>query len=219
MNGLLEEAQTYLASDSGKAFMQRFIGDRISEEAIEELGQDALLAVWTYEQQGAEVGNVRALVKTIVKNKVNSTLRGLYRRPEGHLADPPADEDGHLGGWDLDRMAQVDEKSLATTLDELGPRVDGTRLNLGHMLGPRPYPAATSLAVLAIVHGDAEPADDFPAPEGGVAAEEGVWWAGVFYSGPDGCFPAEGVAPATVRQRRARALAAAKAAMEEATNG
>ncbi len=219
MSGLLEEAQTYLASNPGKAFMRGFIGDLISEEVMKEVGQDALLAVWTYEQRGREVVNVRTLVKGIVKNKVHSTLRGLYRRPEGHLADPPADGDGHLGGWELYGIAQVDEKSLATTLDELGPRVEGTRLNLGHMLGLRPYPAAISLAVLAIVHGDAEPADDFPAPEGGVAAEEGAWWAGVFYSGPDGCFPVEGVAPATVRQRRARALAAAKAAMEEATNG
>lgn len=184
----------------------------------DDLIQDTMIRVLLAEERAFEPDNPEAFVTTLFQRAARDLLRGQLRRPEGHLAAPP----DHAGEWEF-ADDDVDPGELfpeAERLLELGDRVDATRARLADRLGVKAHPAAGALAVLAIVHGDATPAADCPAPVGGVAAEEGVWWAGVFYGGPDGCFTTDGsTEDAALRKRRSRALLATKAAMKEAADG
>ena len=216
---LHERAMAFLQSSDGKQMVkQRLSTYRMPLNLRDDLVQETMIRVLRAEARAVEPDNPEAFVTTLFQRAAQDLLRGRLRRPEGHLAAPPDRE----GGWEF-ADDDVDLGELfpeAERLAELGDRVEATRSRLADRLGVKAHPAAGALAVLAIVHGDATPAADCPEPVGGVAAEEGVWWAGVFYGGPDGCFTTDGSAEdAALRKRRSRALQATKAVMKEAVDG
>jgi hypothetical protein len=213
-----DDAMTYLYGADGRQMVaQRLARLRLPAGLSDDVTQEALLRVLRAEQRGIEPRNVDAFVTTLVHRTALDLLKGLLRRPEGHIAAAPEQEPG----WDLadDEPDPVEQLVVDERLRELGDQVGATRVRLAGGLGVKPHPGAAALAVLAIVHGDATPAADCPTPRGGVAEEEGVWWAGVFYSGPDGCFATDGSAEdAKTRKRRSLALQATKHAMEVAVD-
>ena len=205
------------SSDGQQMVKQRLSAYRLPLSLRDDLVQDTMIRVLRAEERCDKPDNPEAFVTTLFQRAAQDLLRGHLRRPEGHLAAAPDRE----GGWEFaDNDADPGELlPEAERLGELGDRVDAARSRLADCLGVKAHPAAGALTVLAIVHGDATPAADCPAPVGGVAAEEGVWWAGVFYGGPDGCFATDGDAEdAALRKRRSRALHATKAVMKEAAN-
>ena len=179
---LHERAMAFLQGADGQQMVkQRLSAYRLPLSLRDDLVQDTMIRVLRAEARGVEPDNPEAFVTTLFQRAARDLLRGQLRRPEGHLAAPP-DHDGGWGFADHD----VDPGELfpeAVRLAELGDRVDATRSRLADRLGMKAPPAAGALAVLAIVHGDAKPAADCPTPVGGVAAEEGVWWAGVIVMG------------------------------------
>ena len=213
---LHEQATAFLLGDQGRSIVRRWLSRyRLPTHCFDDVIQDALIRVLTAEDRGMKPDNVDAFVTTVVQRAARDLLRGRLRRPEGHLADPPAEGEAWDFADDTAGPAQIalDSEAIAA----LGEQVDATRHVLGASLASKAHPAAMSLAVLAIVHGDAVPADDCPTPASGVGAEEGVWWAGVFYAGPDGCFAIDGEPEhAAVRKRRSRAINAAKSALAAA---
>ena len=216
---LYERAATYLQGADGRRMVAgRLDRYRLPAGLLDDVVQDTMIRVWRADERGDAPDNVEAFVTTLAQRAARDLLRGLLRRPEGHLA--AASE--HQEGWEFadDEGDPVERLAVAERLSELGDRVDQTRVRLAESLSVKPHPAAAALAVLAIVHGDAEPAADCPKPAGGVAQEEGVWWAGVFYGGPDGCFATDDRSgDVAMRKRRSRALKATKNAVSEAVDG
>lgn len=213
-----EEATAYLYGEDGRRMVaQRLARYGLPAGLADDLAQDAFVRVLRSEERGLKPRNVEAFVTTLVQRAARDLLRGLLRKPEGHLAAAPEQEQV----WEFvdDEPDAAEQLAMAERLSELGDRVDATRLRLAEQLDSKPHPGAAALAVLAILHGDATPAADCPGPAGGVAQEERVWWAGVFYGGPDGCFASDdGAEDANTRKRRSRALRATKQAMEVAVD-
>lgn len=217
---LHERAMAFLQKPSGRAMVDRRVARYgLPGDLADDVIQDTLVRSLQAERRGTEPDNVEAFVTTLVQRSARDLLRGHLRRPEGYLAGP-ADDDAT---WDpADLAGDTDPATRLVTAEdaaELGGRVDAVRAELVGGLVRGAHASAAALTVLAIVHDAAEPAADTPRPAGGVAAEERIWWAGVFYGGPDGCFGTDDRAPnATTRKRRSRALAATKAALAHAVD-
>ncbi|MFZ6005829.1 MAG: hypothetical protein ACOYXM_18040 [Actinomycetota bacterium] len=209
MGTLVDEAAAFLASGGRKVVRRNLRAQGLPENLHDDVVQETLVAVYVLEARGLEPESVEALVSTIVRRRTVDMLRGLRRRPEGHLipvAPGAADATDNIDLADDDLLP--DEAAItADELAQLGAIVNGIREALGPRLDHNPTRAAGALAVLSIAHGDAVPAEDCPTPKGGVAQSEAISWAGLFYGGSKRCFPTEGDPenPA-MRQRRSRAL-------------
>lgn len=186
----------------------------------EDVAQDALTrAVRVRNREGPAwwPDDLEPFVAELIRRSARDVIRGHLRRPEGHaIAAADAVEIAASSAEDADPGPE-DQAIDAVELDRLGPHVDALRRHLGVQLADRPPRAAGALAVVAIVHGQAEPAEDCPQPKAGVDPAEGNFWAGLFYGGEPGCFPTA-ITPedAAMRKRRSRALAHLKTLLQGA---
>jgi len=203
MASLPERASAYLAGDGHRVVHRHLRAHGLPVTFADDLVQETLVRCVTASARGVEPDTLEAFVSELVRRSARDLLRGLRRRPEGHLATHEPGPEDLIGEGDDPVDVVLDQADL----DALGSRVDGVRRRLTARLADHPIRAAGGLAVLAIAHGEAEPAIDCPAPAGGVDAAEAVTWAGLFYSGAPRCFPtADDPEDAAMRQRRSRGL-------------
>ena len=215
---LVEEAAGFLQRD-GQQVVRRYLrSGALPVTLFDDLVQEVLLRVIGAHRRGTEILDVEAFVATVARRTAVDLVRGLLRRPEVQLPEEDAGEDPMADVPAPDDPEQ--EIVSAEELAQLGRIIDTVRRRLAARLGQNPDRAAGALAVLAIAHGDAEPADDCPRPVGGVAADEATAWAGLFYGGADRCFPTDGdPEDAAMRKRRSRALARQRELLQEALRG
>jgi DNA-directed RNA polymerase specialized sigma24 family protein len=216
VGSLPERAAAYLAGDGRQVVRRHLRAHGLGADLFDDVAQDALVRCLSAERRGVEPASVPAFVSELVRRSARDLLRGHLRRPEGHLAGSPPGANGEPDQLDdIEAADRPDEEVVsAHELARLGAVVDGLRAQLAARLARNPERAAGALVVLAIAHGDATPAADCPSPDGGVAQGEALYWAGVFYGGPGGCFPLDGqVDDAAMRQRRSRALRQVKATL------
>jgi DNA-directed RNA polymerase specialized sigma24 family protein len=210
MGTLVEQAAAFLAGDGRKVVPGYLRAQGLQKHLHDDVVQEVLIGVLAFERKGTELEKpLDALVKAIARRKTIDIVRGKVRRPEAAIPVVWSDDGETSEPIDpVDEGTQPDDEVItAEELARLGGIVDDMRRRLAHRLAKHPSRAASALAVLAIVHGDASPADDCPAPQGGVAQSAAITWAGLFYGGADGCFPTDdGPEDAATRQRRSRAL-------------
>lgn len=115
----------------------------------------------------------------------------------------------------LGAPAHLDDDGWAAVIDaEPGPVDDGslgavTRIAVARHAARSVPAAAAALAVLAIRHDGAEPAEDCPQPRSRVGELEAATWAGLWYAGQHECFPPPGgTDEPKIRKRRERAARA-----------
>lgn len=194
----MEAAATFLVGDGAKVARSALRRFGLPKDLFDDLTQEVLVRAFRAEQRGEEVDNVEAFTVTLIQRAARDIIRGHLRRPEGHQADAPIDAAGdgkgqHTPGIDTDVVARAHVAEL--------------RRLLAQELAASPRQAAGALVVLAIAVEGASPADDVPVPKGGVAADEAVAWAGVFYAGLRDCFASpHQPEDAAMRKRRSRAL-------------
>jgi hypothetical protein len=212
LTGLTEQVVGFLGTPEGAKLLRRRLAKaKLPEAYLGDLYTLVYRRVQRAEEQGIEVEVLARWVAHVARWAAIDLVRGRARRRErealavneAEAADPtvlrPLADD--LGPDDL----------VAEELDvaRFGEAVEQIRISVAQALGDarNPHPAAGALAVLAIVAGDAEPADDFNGPVGGVSQNQAVPWAGVFYGGPDRCFPTSSdPEDDAMRKRRSRAL-------------
>ncbi|MCR4346503.1 MAG: sigma-70 family RNA polymerase sigma factor [Sulfuricaulis sp.] len=74
------------------------IARSIVGDAAEDVAQVALLKAWQkYDTFNGQ--NLQGWINTIMRNTAFDYLRHTKRRPEGHLVDVGADDEGHPHGW------------------------------------------------------------------------------------------------------------------------
>ncbi|WP_436796403.1 sigma factor [Actinospongicola halichondriae] len=198
---MIEDAQAFL-SGRGRGYAERLVARRRLPAAyVDDVVQEALIAVHRAVAAGTEVDNVEAFVTSVLRRRVTDVLRGTIRRAE--VPFERTDDDGYVQAVDLADPAdpaadpELDLVALEQTASlraELGRRLGGASL----------LPAAGALAVLAHVDplDPAAPAADCPQPLGGATASEAAAWVGLFYAGRRGWW-ADDDTPA-IRQRRSR---------------
>lgn len=201
MGSLVDDAAGFLAGP-GHALARRALASHgLPAHLVDDVVQDALVRALRAEQRGDDVRNIEAFTTVLVQRSVRDLLRGIRRRPEGHVVEPPPTGDG------IEPFAPVlaDDRPEAEVV--AAAQASALRRQLGRMLDGAARPAAGALAVLAVAVDGAEPADDCPAPVAGAGPDEALAWAGLFYAGRVECFPtAGGVDDAATRQRRSRAV-------------
>lgn len=194
---LVDDAEGFL-SQRGCDYARRLVArQRLPNAVVDDVVQEARIAVLRAVANGTEIDNIEAFVTTAIRRRVIDLLRGDIRRAE--VPFERFDDEGIVrevepvdaADPEADVVAMAQTASLRTAI---GERLDGaSRL-----------PAAGALAVLAHVdpNDPAEPADDCPQPVGGATPSEAAAWVGLFYSGRRGWW-ADDDTPA-IRQRRSR---------------
>lgn len=202
----MDRAAAFLA-DGGRNIVRGYLHTfGLPTDLLDDVVQEVFVNLHRMDLRGEEIDDERfeATVATIARRRSIDLLRGRLRRPEGHLVGVSPD-----GTDPLDELVASDRpEDTALAVTEAGSMVEDLRRGLQARLSQHPWRAAGGLVVLGIVHGDARPAVDCPAPKAGVAQDEAVAWAGLFYGGAEGCFPSdEHREDAAMRKRRSRALA------------
>lgn len=205
---LVERAAAFLAGDGCDVVPRNLRALGLPQHLCDDVVQEALISVHRAEESGVEPEILEAFVTTIAKRRAQDMLRGKLRRPEATAPAPHRSDDPQESPEPKDDGPLPEDQAVsAEELARFGGIVDDTRRRFATLLAANPDRAAAALVVLAIVHGDASPAEDCPAPTGGVAQSEAVSWAGLFYGGADRCFPSPGhLEDAAMRKRRSRAL-------------
>jgi DNA-directed RNA polymerase specialized sigma24 family protein len=198
VGGIVEAAATFLVGDGVRVARSALRRLGLPKDLLEDLTQEVLVRALRAEQRGDEVDNIEAFTVTLIQRAARDIIRGHLRRPEGHQADTPIEEA-------LDGKGQPGP-SVETEVVTRAHAAELRRL-LAQELAAAPRQAAGALVVLAIAVDGATPADDVPVPKAGVAADEAVAWAGLFYAGLRDCFAGpHQPEDAAMRKRRSRAL-------------
>ncbi|MDE0802559.1 MAG: sigma-70 family RNA polymerase sigma factor [Acidimicrobiales bacterium] len=198
---LVDDAEGFLTR-RGRGYAERLVAQkRLPDAHVDDVVQEAWIAVHRAIARGTEIDNIEAFVTTVIRRRVTDLLRGDIRRTEvpferlddeGYVRDiEPVDRTGPGADPEADVIALAQTASLRAAI---GERLDG----------PTRLPAAGALAVLAHVdpHDPAAPADDCPQPTGGATPVEAAAWVGLFYAGRRGWWSDDDT-PA-IRQRRSR---------------
>jgi len=189
---------------------------RLPATLVEDVVQEALVAVLRAVEARREIDNVEAYVTRVVRNVVVDFVRGKANRPEAALL--PGDPDD-----EYDPFAEaVDERALPEG-DVLAAEVlVDLRDAVSRRLAGDALAAAGALAVLAHrdPSGGATPADDCPQPRGGATPDEAASWVGLFYAGRRDWFAPDddGADTPAIRQRRSRWARAQTAVLADAAD-
>lgn len=209
----LESAAAFLAGPGHRVAARALARHGLPVHLADDVVQEALLRLVRALDRGEQVGNLEAFATRLAQRAAQDLARGERRRPEGHAVAEPVEEVGAVA-----TLAAADDLPEAAVLGAAARAALRSRVVAA--LAATPRPAAGALAVLAILLDGAGPATDCPAPKAGAGDAEAVQWAGLFYAGRRGCFPADGAPddPAT-RKRRSRAVAEQRAVLAAALEG
>ena len=147
MGSLPERAAAFLAGDGHRVVQRHLRAHGLPITYAEDLVQETLVRCLTAEARGIDPEQLEAFVSELVRRSARDLLRGLRRRPEGHLAtDDPVEE--LLGEGDDPADVVLTEADL----DELASLVDAVRRRLARAastsaLDPPPvrWPCSPSL--------------------------------------------------------------------------
>src|SRR6186713_2894412 len=93
MGSLPERAAAFLAGDGHRVVQRHLRAHGLPITYAEDLVQETLVRCLTAEARGIDPEQLEAFVSELVRRSARDLLRGLRRRPEGHLAtDAPADD-------------------------------------------------------------------------------------------------------------------------------
>lgn len=200
VGGFVEAAAAFLAGKGCNVARNALRRNGLPLDLFDDLTQEVLVRAWRVEQRGVEVANPNAFTVTLIQRQAQDMIRGILRRPEGHIDDIEVDDDTKI----IDVRPPFDGAEDKLIAKE---QLQHVRQRLATELGAQPKQAAGALVVLAIAVDSALPAVDVPVPKGGIDSGEATAWAGVFYAGGHDCFPTNGGREdAAMRKRRSRAL-------------
>lgn len=194
---LVDDAEGFLTR-RGRGYAARLVArQRLPDAHVDDVVQEARIAVHRAVADGTEIDNVEAFVTMVIRRRVTDLLRGDLRRAE--VPFERLDDEGYVREIEPadDADPEADVVAMAQTAS--------IREAIGACLeGASRLPAAGALAVLAHVDptDPAAPADDCPQPVGGATPSEAAAWVGLFYSGRRGWWSDDDT-PA-IRQRRSR---------------
>lgn len=209
----IDEAAAFLRG-AGLHYARRQLRERrLPTALVEDVVQEALVAVLRAVEAGREIDNVEAYVTRVVRNVVVDFVRGKANRPEAAL----------LSDDDVDPFAEVVDEGALPEGDVLAAEVlVDLRDAVSRRLAGDALAAAGALAVLAHrdPSGGATPADDCPQPRGGATPDEAASWIGLFYAGRRGWFVEDddGADTPAIRQRRSRWARAQTAVLADAAD-
>lgn len=203
MGALVDAAAGFLGGPGHGLARRALLGLGLPADLAEDLVQETLLRALRVEQRGEEIANAEAFTTVLLQRAARDLVRGIRRRPEGHVVD---EEPVDLVGGDGADAPVLDGLQTAAVREVLARRLTAV-----------PRAAAGALAVVAVVVDGAEPAEDCPSPLAGAGEQEAVAWAGLFYSGRLDCFARPGARDDdATRKRRSRAVQEQRQVLREA---
>lgn len=201
-DGDRDRVLAWLLSPAGRQAADRarwrlHLPEHLVDDVVSAAAQRAIAAVVA----DGSIANVAGFATRLLQRGAQDLVRARVRdeRLRRHLGAP----------IDLDDVGWA-----AVAEPEPGPLDDGrlgaaTRQAVARHAARSVPAAAAALAVLAIRHDGAEPAEDCPQPRSRVGELEAATWAGLWYAGQRGCFPPPGGADEPkIRKRRERAARA-----------